>query len=1302
MLRLSAKSGRLIRSPIISYITKRSNSSLASNLHSSNSSDAIIRELKHLSYEAFKESGRGTNEKEKNNLLMGNTYSSGHDRVFREKNTDDVLRLWSLLEVCLESEQYDRALTLLDTLQPLVTEDSLPFVDDLNKYLQKWSKKVTLEEVEEFVLSWESKYETLPNGKTSAILANVALENNQDPSRFIEHYQSKGGSLKNIFSNIEIFGVNNLKLLINKYGYDKNLIAEQYRYLVEEDENGTKQSILEEDTSYFDNKNQLPKALDNGIEELKAVDSFGMKIIRHTLLALKPHLNKEIFQNLDQDLTSKLNLTVNDSNSQSQANFFKIYKSLPADLQEQFESSLDDFNLERQKFLERRAIEAAQERWKHDYEEIKNQGSFNVSKNLNATLWKWYSDMIPALTEEVERCSNIRKVDVSSLSKAAKSQYNERLKYADFMLYVSPEKLASITILELLKLNSTGGVADGMRTARAVVGVANAIELEFRSEKLLETENQIFKDAKKNKNDLKKYARLLKSFNSEKSTELQYIWPHDVKVKIGSLLISILMHVAKVQVEGVDPITKKKVSGEAPAFYHSYQYQSNVKVGVLKIHRSISSQLSVDSLIGTVQPQLLPMLVKPRPWTAWNNGGYLYSQGFLIRSKDAPEQMAYLKASSDNLQGVFDGLNVLGNTAWTINERVFNIISHFWNKGEEFLDIPKIQEGFVAPPMPSTDSDPSVIYAYKSQLKKLRTEFNNNRSTRCDANYKLEIARAFLGEKMYFPHNLDFRGRAYPLSPNLNHLGNDLSRGLLIFWKGKELGPKGLDWLKIHVSNLFGIDKAPLNERIQYVNENLDKVFKTADDPIGYQDWWTTADKPWQALASVIELANALRSPDPEKFISHQPVHQDGTCNGLQHYAALGGDVEGATQVNLVPGDRPADVYSYVANLVIKRLEKEASKGDEVAKLLKDKIKRKVVKQTVMTNVYGVTYIGATNQIDKQLTDIFPGEDTYQYSIYLTKHVFACIRELFEGAHLIQDWLALCAKIVSSSVRIDLDPKQIVQRGEIPPHMASVIWTTPLNLPIVQPYRSISRKQITTNLQTIYITDPFAMNPVDSRKQMAAFPPNFIHSLDATHMLLSAIACSKAGLEFASVHDSYWTHAGDVETMNSNLREQFIKLHEVDLIEKLKLEFDQRYRGFLQVIKIPRTSEVAKKILMTRKEISAQLGRRITLGDEIFLEKKRQALLSSENEEEINQGKSMVTTVGLIEDQDIESLKKKKATKSAKIEKVEAISDSLEEEQTGKRKALFITVLAPLRLPEIPPKGDFDVKELRNSQYFFS
>lgn len=46
------------------------------------------------------------------------------------------------------------------------------------------------------------------------------------------------------------------------------------------------------------------------------------------------------------------------------------------------------------------------------------------------------------------------------------------------------------------------------------------------------------------------------------------------------------------------------------------------------------------------------------------------------------------------------------------------------------------------------------------------------------------------------------------------------------------------------------------------------------------------------------------------------PLLQDGSCNGLQHYAALGRDVIGATSVNLMPCDVPQDVYSGVAQQV--------------------------------------------------------------------------------------------------------------------------------------------------------------------------------------------------------------------------------------------------------------------------------------------------------------------------------------------------------------------------------------------------
>jgi hypothetical protein len=40
------------------------------------------------------------------------------------------------------------------------------------------------------------------------------------------------------------------------------------------------------------------------------------------------------------------------------------------------------------------------------------------------------------------------------------------------------------------------------------------------------------------------------------------------------------------------------------------------------------------------------------------------------------------------------------------------------------------------------------------------------------------------------------------------------------------------------------------------------------------------------------------------------------------------------------------------------------------------------------------------------------------------------------------------------------------------------------------------------------------------------------------------VACSQKGIVFASVHDSFWTHAADVPAMNATIRDKFIDLHE--------------------------------------------------------------------------------------------------------------------------------------------------------------
>jgi len=67
------------------------------------------------------------------------------------------------------------------------------------------------------------------------------------------------------------------------------------------------------------------------------------------------------------------------------------------------------------------------------------------------------------------------------------------------------------------------------------------------------------------------------------------------------------------------------------------------------------------------------------------------------------------------------------------------------------------------------------------------------------------------------------------------------------------------------------------------------------------------------------------------------------------------------------------------------------------------KINRKVVKQTVMTVVYGVTFVGGRLQVEKQLKDIGVERDIlFKASVYVVQGVFKSLTEIFTTARQIQ------------------------------------------------------------------------------------------------------------------------------------------------------------------------------------------------------------------------------------------------------------------------------------------------------------
>ncbi|CAG9461105.1 unnamed protein product [Pedinophyceae sp. YPF-701] len=588
------------------------------------------------------------------------------------------------------------------------------------------------------------------------------------------------------------------------------------------------------------------------------------------------------------------------------------------------------------------------------------------------------------------------------------------------------------------------------------------------------------------------------------------------------------------------------------------------------------------------------MVLPPVPWTRSSGGGTLQLQtGFMLsrrgpqqdRMRDADVQMQRLETDSGHLTEVAPGeladraaalpyqayraVNVLSCTKWRINRLVLDVAEALWNAGGGVAKLPRRSDRYPDLNVPAPARDRFCMFRSGQQLvatrgrcheelvafearshdaKQQAGDFSESCQMREMLRYANEVRDL---EYFYQPHFVDFRGRVYPMHPHLSHVGRDISRGLLRFATARPLGRQGLDWLLIHAANTFGQDKLPLAGRLQWSQDRLDDMVQAAKDPLAAPRWWTQAENPFQFLATCDEIRAAFASGDPTAFESSLPVHQDGSCNGLQHFAALGRDLPGGAAVNLVPGDRPSDVYSEVAVLTRAQVERDTQRSHRdkpLAEAVLPEVDRKFVKQTVMTTVYGVTFIGAKQQINARLRERGWKDDhfTTACSVYAARVTLQAVGQKFSQAKSLMRWMASCAGIVAKNG-------------------AFVAWTTPLGLTVQQHYGRPSGK---VNIHGGFASAPAEVHKgwskhtfwnesdakdmqVDTSKQKTAFPPNYVHSLDSSHMMRTAVECNRLGIEFAAVHDSFWTHAADVDSMSRVLRDEFVALHSEPLLEQL-------------------------------------------------------------------------------------------------------------------------------------------------------
>jgi DNA-directed RNA polymerase len=549
-----------------------------------------------------------------------------------------------------------------------------------------------------------------------------------------------------------------------------------------------------------------------------------------------------------------------------------------------------------------------------------------------------------------------------------------------------------------------------------------------------------------------------------------------------------------------------------------------------------------------MQPMSLPMVVRPRRWRSLKTGGYLrptYRRG-LVRAGTGMGGALSALAEAD-LSLVYEAVNHIQETPWRINRRVLDVMREVWDGGGNLGGLPP-RDDYPLPPKPDDmDADEEAKKAWKRAATEVYDANAKLFQERLEVNQRLWVAEKFADEAaIWFPHALDFRGRAYPIPATGPHpQAEDAGKALLEFAHGLPLGKAGAHWLAVHIANLFGVDKVSFHDRVKWTYDHAAQIIDSAVDPLDGGRFWATADSPWMALAAIFDFAGYLQQG--ETYVSHLPIPLDGSNSGLQHFSALLRDPAGAAAVNLVPSsagvDGPSDVYAEVARIAQARVDRDS---DPRAALWRGGlVTRKVAKRPTMTYVYSATRYGVQDMILQTLKELdaegepyLGGADNYEAANYLSYIMFEAIAEVVSAATRAMEWLRSVARVASNAG-------------------ASLTWTAPDGFVINQAYRLPSGTRVEVHWRGAKLSLTLMGDSPDlsARSQANGIAPNFIHSLDAAHLRALARAAKREGIDYlAVVHDSFATHAARTDDLARLLRETFVEQYEPDLLARFRDE----------------------------------------------------------------------------------------------------------------------------------------------------
>ena len=208
-------------------------------------------------------------------------------------------------------------------------------------------------------------------------------------------------------------------------------------------------------------------------------------------------------------------------------------------------------------------------------------------------------------------------------------------------------------------------------------------------------------------------------------------------------------------------------------------------------------------------------------------------------------------------------------------------------------------------------------------------------------------------------------------------------------------------------------------------------------------------------------------------------------------------------------------------------------------------IKRGFVKKPVMTESYGSSTAGKAKKIlediesDGILSDMSE-DNRYLVALQLTKVLEKALTSVSDSPQKYKKWMKSYAK-------------EIAKTGK------AIKWRTPLGLEVEQVEYKAKKVKVSIG-KGRKVEFKVYTDEVDTGEHSKGLSPNFIHSLDATHLIMTINGLKQVGIDdVITVHDSFATHANDVGKMSKVLRKAFVSLHQKEILEELTEFFYERF-----------------------------------------------------------------------------------------------------------------------------------------------